>query len=337
MPIQERISLAKQTSPHSEIVSAIDPTTGKRVESTNPQAGAMSGADPVGELVVGTTGGNALIGLTKLALTKTGSNAAARWARNSLLSEVPWFRTPSAKALTEDTRQNYLWEWTHNPPDWEYQPYKNPTKIETRFALDSNGKLKRGADARETIHIPVSLPEVETDFFNNSNSVVFRPIGTKQWNVVLGMPAKKRYDFSRDAYLRVPYGYSREYSNVFTGAHLVDYPEDQLIHYSSDLMPIKNGKFQPKFSSIYNADGTPPLIWWSRNEPFAINRSMDALVWTKVPHINDIVDNRPTIYRGYRGRFDSPQNIYSVEHPIKGAESLRSNPYTGFLDLIKYE
>lgn len=185
MPVQERLALAKKSSPHSEIVSAVDPTTGKRVESANPQAGAMSGADPVGELVVGTTGGNALIGLTKLALTKTGSNAAAHWARNSLLNEaaisMPWFRAPSTKILNEDARNKYLWEWAHNPPDYEYWPYRHPAKIETQGVRDSNGRIKRGAEGRETIHTRVDLPEVELDYFNNSNSVVFRPIGTKDW------------------------------------------------------------------------------------------------------------------------------------------------------------
>lgn len=103
-------------------------------------------------------------------------------------------------------------------------------------------------------------------------------------------------------------------------------------------MPIKNGNFQPKFSKLHNADGTPPYIWWSRNSPFSMSRNLQlSQVWTKVPHINDVVDNKSKIYRTPRFLMDSPQNIYSVEHPIKNAESLRVNPYSGFLDLIKYE
>lgn len=46
----------------------------------------MSGADPVGEFVVGTVAGN--LGLGKMALSKMGQNAVSHWARNSLLNET---------------------------------------------------------------------------------------------------------------------------------------------------------------------------------------------------------------------------------------------------------
>lgn len=48
----------------------------------------MSGADPVGEFVVGTAAGNLGLGLGKMALSKMGQNAVSHWARNSLLNET---------------------------------------------------------------------------------------------------------------------------------------------------------------------------------------------------------------------------------------------------------
>lgn len=81
LPIKERIALAKRSMPHSEIVTVKD----QQGTSTNPQAGAMSGADPVGEFIVGTAVG---LGLGKIALSKIGQNAVSHWARNSLLNEA---------------------------------------------------------------------------------------------------------------------------------------------------------------------------------------------------------------------------------------------------------
>lgn len=43
----------------------------------------MSGADPIGEFVVGTALG---LGLGKMVLSKMGQNAVSHWARNSLLN-----------------------------------------------------------------------------------------------------------------------------------------------------------------------------------------------------------------------------------------------------------
>ena len=48
----------------------------------------MSGADPVGEFIVGTAAGNLGLGLGKMALSKMGQNAVSHWARNSLLNET---------------------------------------------------------------------------------------------------------------------------------------------------------------------------------------------------------------------------------------------------------
>lgn len=84
---KERLALAKQSMPHSEIVTVRD-QQGNTKTDTNPQAGAMSGADPVGEFIVGTAAGNLGLGLGKMALSKMGQNAISHWARNSLLNET---------------------------------------------------------------------------------------------------------------------------------------------------------------------------------------------------------------------------------------------------------
>lgn len=84
---KERLALAKKSMPHSEVVTVRD-QQGNTKTSTNPQAGAMSGADPVGEFVVGTAAGNLGLGLGKMALSKMGQNAVSHWARNSLLNET---------------------------------------------------------------------------------------------------------------------------------------------------------------------------------------------------------------------------------------------------------
>lgn len=87
LPIKERMALAKRSMPHSEIVTVRDQQRNTKT-STNPQAGAMSGADPVGEFVVGTAVGNLGLGLGKMALSKMGQNTVSHWARNSLLNET---------------------------------------------------------------------------------------------------------------------------------------------------------------------------------------------------------------------------------------------------------
>lgn len=84
---KEKLALAKKSMPHSEIVTVRD-QQGNIKTATNPQAGAMSGADPVGEFIVGTAAGNLGLGLGKLALSKIGQNTVSHWARNSLLNET---------------------------------------------------------------------------------------------------------------------------------------------------------------------------------------------------------------------------------------------------------
>lgn len=100
--------------PHSEIVTVKD-QQGNTKTSTNPQAGAMSGADPVGEFVVGTTVGNLGLGLGKIALSKMGQNTVSHWARNSLLNKT-------AGSLTKNMSQGI----TNNLAAKEYTTRDNP-------------------------------------------------------------------------------------------------------------------------------------------------------------------------------------------------------------------
>ena len=114
LSVKERITLAKRSMPHSEIVTVRD-QQGNTKTSTNPQAGAMSGADPVGEFIVGTTAGNLGLGLGKIALSKMGQNAVSHWARNSLLNDT-------AGNLTKNMSQGI----TNNLAAKEYTTRDNP-------------------------------------------------------------------------------------------------------------------------------------------------------------------------------------------------------------------
>ena len=114
LSVKERIALAKRSMPHSEIVTIRD-QQGNTKTSTNPQAGAMSGADPVGEFIVGTAAGNLGLGLGKMALSKMGQNAVSHWARNSLLNET-------AGSLTKNMSQGI----TNNLAAKEYTIRDNP-------------------------------------------------------------------------------------------------------------------------------------------------------------------------------------------------------------------
>lgn len=111
---KERLALAKRSIPHSEIVTVKD-QQGNIKTSTNLQAGAMSGADPIGEFVVGTVAGNLGLGLGKMALSKMGQNAVSHWARNSLLNET-------AGSLTKNVSQGI----TNNLAAKEYTTGDNP-------------------------------------------------------------------------------------------------------------------------------------------------------------------------------------------------------------------
>lgn len=114
LSVRERLALAKKSMPHSEIVTVKD-QQGNIKTSTNLQAGAMSGADPVGEFVVGTVAGNLGLGLGKMALSKMGQNAVSHWARNSLLNET-------ARNLTKNVSQGI----TNNLAAKEYITGDNP-------------------------------------------------------------------------------------------------------------------------------------------------------------------------------------------------------------------
>lgn len=114
LSVRERAALAKQSMPHSEVVTVKD-QQGNTKTSINPQAGAMSGADPVGEFIVGTAAGNLGLGLGKMALSKMGQNAVSHWARNSLLNET-------AGNLTKNVSQGI----TNNLAAKEYTAGDNP-------------------------------------------------------------------------------------------------------------------------------------------------------------------------------------------------------------------
>lgn len=114
LSVKERIALAKKSMPHSEIVTVKD-QQGNTKTSTNPQAGAMSEVDPVGEFVVGTAAGNLGLGLGKIVLSKMGQNAVSHWARNSLLNET-------AENLTRNVSQGI----TNNLAAKEYTTGDNP-------------------------------------------------------------------------------------------------------------------------------------------------------------------------------------------------------------------
>ena len=114
LSVKERIALAKKSMPHSEIVTVRD-QQGNIKTSINPKAGAMSGADPVGEFIVGTAAGNLGLGLGKMALSKMGQNTVSHWARNSLLNET-------AGSLTKNMSQGI----TNNLAAKEYTIRDNP-------------------------------------------------------------------------------------------------------------------------------------------------------------------------------------------------------------------
>ena len=114
LSVKERIALAKRSMPHSEIVTVRD-QYGNNKTNTNPQAGAMSGADPVGEFIVGTAVGNLGLGLGKMALSKMGQNTVSHWARNSLLNET-------ARNLTKNVSKGI----TNNLAVKEYTAGDNP-------------------------------------------------------------------------------------------------------------------------------------------------------------------------------------------------------------------
>ena len=137
LPIKERIALAKRSMPHSEIVTVKD-YQGNTKTSINPQAGAMSGADPVGEFVVGTAAGNLGLGLGKIALSKMGQNTVSHWARNSLLNETAGNLTKNvSKGITNNlAAKEYT---TRDNPIMQLSYYKPTRKSWSTGKAEGNG------------------------------------------------------------------------------------------------------------------------------------------------------------------------------------------------------
>lgn len=136
LSVKERIALAKRSMPHSEIVTVRD-QQGNTKTSTNPQAGAMSGADPVGEFIVGTAVGNLGLGLGKIALSKIGQNAVSHWARNSLLNETAGNLTKNmSQGITNNlTAKEYI---TGDNPIMQLSYYKPTRKAWSNRKAEGN-------------------------------------------------------------------------------------------------------------------------------------------------------------------------------------------------------
>ena len=136
LPVKERIALAKRSMPHSEIVTVRDQQENIKT-STNPQAGAISGADPVGEFIVGTAVGNLGLGLGKIALSKIGQNAVSHWARNSLLNETAGNLTKNvSKGITSNlASKEYT---TRDNPIIQLSYYKPTRKAWSTGKADGN-------------------------------------------------------------------------------------------------------------------------------------------------------------------------------------------------------
>ena len=319
MSIQQRVALAKQSEPHSEVVRVKD-SKDNVVTSINPQAGAMSGADPVGEFVVEAVGGNGIIGLSKLALAKTGSNAVAHWARNSLVNEAAGDIASTVRAAnTEAIAENFIDDWTKVRPNVEYRPLKGgPVKIEKDIVRGSDGKARV-----ITTETPMKFPEGQVDVFDRyADAPVWIEEG-QQPRVINGLNTRNRYDFNQAE----TQGYNVPNSDIRIGLNHITYPEDKLVHYSSDLMSIRNNQFQPK-----PAEPLPnsfSAIWWERNHP-ASSYGNSKLSFTKVPHTEGYEVANPTV-------FGDNQTITTRAYPITEAETMRPNPFTGFWDNIRYQ
>ena len=136
LSVKERIALAKRSMPHSEIITIRD-QQGNTKTSTNPQAGAMSGADPVGEFIVGTAAGNLGLGLGKIALSKMSQNTVSHWARNSLLNETAGNLTKNvSKGITNNlAAKEYT---TRDNPIMQLSYYKTTRKAWSTGKAEGN-------------------------------------------------------------------------------------------------------------------------------------------------------------------------------------------------------
>ena len=167
LSVKERIALAKRSMPHSEIITVRD-QQGNTKASTNPQAGAMSGVDPVGEFVVGTAVGNLGLGLGKIALSKMGQNAVSQWVRNSLLNEA-----------AENLTKNVSKEIANNLVAKEYTTRDNPIMQLSYYKPTRKSWSTRKAEGNEATSYffkqqPNQRFELVKDIEPNNYSVHFK-------------------------------------------------------------------------------------------------------------------------------------------------------------------
>ena len=259
-------------------------------------------------------------GLGKLALSKLGSNEVSHWARNSLVNEAAGDIASTVRAAnTEAIAENFIDDWTKVRPNVEYRPLKGgPVKIEKDIVRGSDGKARV-----ITTETPMKFPEGQVDVFDRyADAPVWIEEG-QQPRVINGLNTRNRYDFNQAE----TQGYNVPNSDIRIGLNHITYPEDKLVHYSSDLMSIRNNQFQPK-----PAEPLPnsfSAIWWERNHP-ASSYGNSKLTFTKVPHTEGYEVANPTV-------FGDNQTITTRAYPITEAETMRPNPFTGFWDNIRYQ
>lgn len=133
LSVKERIVLAKRSMPHSEIVTVRD-QQGNTKTSTNPQAGAMSGADPVGEFIVGTAVGN----LTKNVSKGITNNLAAKeyTTRDNPIMQLSYYK-PTGKAEGNEATSYFF----KQQPNQRFELVKDiePNNYSVHFKTDRNG------------------------------------------------------------------------------------------------------------------------------------------------------------------------------------------------------
>ena len=258
-------------------------------------------------------------GLGKLALSKLRSNEVSHWARNSLVNEAAGDIASTVRAAnTKAIAENFIDDWTQVRPNVEYRPLKGgPIKIEKDIVTGSDGKAR--VVNTET---PVKFPEGQIEVFGQGRTPVWIEEG-QQPKVINYLNSRNRYDFNYSE----TQGVNAPNSDIRIGLNHITYPEDKLVHYSSDLMSIRNNQFQPKpaESQLPNSFSA---IWWERNHPATYGNS--KLTFTKVPHTEGYEVANPTV-------FGDNQTITTGAYPITEAETMRPNPFTGFWDNIRYQ
>ena len=258
-------------------------------------------------------------GLGKLALSKLGSNEVSHWARNSLVNEAAGDIASTVRAAdTKAIAENFINDWTQVRPNVEYRPLKGgPVKIEKDIVRGVDGSARI-----VTTRTPVKLPEGQVDVQGQGRIPVWIEEGQPP-RVINGLNTRSNYDFN---YAETQ-GYNLPNSDIRIGLDHITYPEDKLVHYSSDLMPIRNNQFQPK--PAQDLPDSFSAIWWERNHP-ASSYGNSKLTFTKVPHTEGYEVANPTV-------FGDNQTITTGAYPITGAETMRPNPFTGFWDHIRYQ